>query len=129
MSRQSNRGLYIVSFTSEDRQTVANPRWSDIKAAIRALDGGDVFLEGQGLASMTIGGQAGRYFVQLTLDGAWFHTLLGPTRRKKKVPIVVGHQEILMEENRISTFDDVLKAAKTFVYEGVVDKSLRWKLL
>jgi hypothetical protein len=129
MSGNSHQRLYIVSFKPDEGQTVANPRWTDIEAAIRALDGGAVFLKGPGLASMTIGGQQGRYFVQLTLDGAFFHTLLGPSKHKTRVPIVLGHQEVLMEENRISVLKDVLAAAKTFAYEGVVDKSLRWKLL
>ena len=120
--------MFVIRLKDRNNR-VANPTWERIESAIRGLDGDDLFLKGTDDSSMIVGGQNGRYFAQITLNGSDFHTLLGKTKSKKQVPLVVGNQEINLESYKISNLDDVLKAANTFALDGKVDEGLRWKLL
>jgi hypothetical protein len=114
--------------TLHSRQgTHHNPEWRDIEAAISALDGDDIHMAGPAPASMTVGGSEEGLFAQITLDGDYFHYLLGPNRSDDLVPIVVGRQKIEMEQRKISDLESVLRAAKVFAEAGEIDEALDWE--
>lgn len=110
------------------RGVIVNPKWPDIEAAIRELDGDDIHLSGPRLSSMTIGGSPYGYFTQITLDGDYFHYLLGPSRTDELVPVVIGRQEIKLERRKVSDLQSVLAAAKVFAKKGKVHDELEWEL-
>ena len=105
-----------------------DPTWDEVESAIRKLRGDDLHIAGPDTASMTIGGADDRFFAQITLDGDYFHYLLGPNRSNDLVSITVGNQGIEMEQRKISNLESVLRAARVFAETGKVDDSLDWEL-
>ena len=104
--------------------------WTEIEAAIRELDGHRktlVTLETESEAHMAVGGGTDKYVVYLTFDNETFHYLVNPSESDVDEILVVGGQEGVYPAKLCIDINGSLKAARTFVELGKMDKSLTWE--
>jgi Immunity protein Imm1 len=111
--------------------TVPNPTWQDIRAAIERLDGRQrtlVTLSAEGDAHLAIGGgQYNQYVVYATSDNVKFSTLMSADQSHSKVLLFIGGQEGDYQKDIVVDFDGALAAAKFFADHGRTDPSLQWR--
>ena len=110
---------------------LCDPKWSDIEAAIRQLDGltHTIVILGIGdpIPHMAIGGgKRDHYVLYATFDNVVFYTLADPTMGPGLMQLVVGSQGGNYERRNCVTLDLALKAAKTYAETGQLDSQLTW---
>jgi len=129
--------MFISKFSVEDWQGNQNKssvqlarNWQEIAAAINQLNGQYktlVTLETDGETHMAIGGGDGRYVVYLTFDNDRFYYLVDPSKSNLEETLIVGGQEGVYPSKLCIDIDTTLKAAKTFVEFGSMEKSTVWE--
>jgi Immunity protein Imm1 len=129
--------MFISKFSVEDWQRnqnnglLAEARgWSEIEAAIKALDGHQrtlVTLEAESETHMAIGGGTGKYLVYVTFDNENFNYLVNPAKSDHAETLVVGGQEGIYPAKWCVDLTSALKAAKAFAEFGTIEKSVAWE--
>ena len=97
---------------------------------LRELDGHRrtlVTLETDGETHMAIGGGANKYLVYVTFDNENFSYLINPTKSGDAETLVVGGQEGIYPGKWCVDLTIALKAAKSFVELGSIEKSVIWE--
>lgn len=114
-----------------EREVIKNPRWSQIEAAIRELDGKRktlVTLGADGEAYMSIGGgESGKYIVSVTFDNIDFQNLIDSSQPDATEKLVVGGQEGIYPAKMCVDLLPCLLAARTFSASGQLDRLLCWE--
>ena len=115
----------------EGSETIMNPTWEQIEAAIRALDGIQktlVTIAAEDCeAHMGIGGGSGAFICYATRDNLTFDTLVNPSgHADRKQRVIAGGQPGDYTEKHCVTLPAILRAAKAFAILGELDGSLEW---
>ena len=130
--------MFVVDLTVEkwvgnrnEGEFIGNPDWSQIKAAIRELDGKSKTLVTLGVDDetyMTIGGgESGKYIVSVTFDNINFHNLVELSKPDGTEKLVVGGQEGIYPAKMCVDLLRCLLAARTFAESGKLDELLCWQ--
>jgi Immunity protein Imm1 len=129
--------MFISKFSVEDwvgnqnRGCIEQAQsWLEIEAAIKELDGQSktlVTLETEGETHMAIGGGLQKYVVYVTFDNENFHYLVDPSKSETDETVIVGGQAGVYPGKSCIDLNTTLKAAKTFVELGIMEKSVIWE--
>ncbi|WP_373536254.1 Imm1 family immunity protein [Microcoleus sp.] len=115
----------------DEGNLIENPTWSQIKQAIRELDGKSKTLVTFGADDecyMSIGGgELGKYIVNITFDNVSFHNLVVPSKPDAIEKLVVGGQEGNYSAKMCVNLETALLAAQTFTVSGQLQISLSWE--
>ena len=124
-------GLLTVCKWSGPRRedtNIEHPTWSEIEAAIRALNGhtqNDIYLqpvEGEPECYLCIGGGDGRYIVTGATKAGEFPTLADPARAgEPEETIVVGGQPGNYPGHWVVDLETALRAARSYFDTGTLD--------
>jgi len=119
--------------TSTRDVIVLNPSWSQVDAAIRALNNdnlNDIYLEpwqGGSDTFLGVGGGSGRYIVTGAIAGKTFPTLVSTgSLDETLVPLVVGGQLGEYPARWLVTLEDALSAVRLFFDAGGFDCGVEW---
>ncbi len=114
------------------KRVVLSPSWSDIEAAIRALNGqnlNDLYLNPLGSEAETylcIGGGAGKYIGSCSTRGKRFQALVSKDEGTSMVDLVVGGQRGNYPAHYIVTLDAALAAAWAYYETRVLSPEIPW---
>lgn len=115
-------------------EVVRNPAWSEVEAAVRALDNAtrnDVYLrlcESIDDTWLSVAGGAGRYLVTGVDGGARFPTRArGDGSAEGMVSLVVGGQPGEYPALHIVDLDAALRAARAFLLAGSCSGGIEWE--
>lgn len=110
---------------------VENPIWQQIESAICELNGTTQTLVTLGVdeeSYMSIGGgEAGKYIVNVTLDGMTFYNLVDRSVSEQIEKLIVGGQLGNYRAKMLTNLQTALLAAKTFAITGELDDSVTWE--
>lgn len=128
--------LRVCIWEGQHRRDIVlrEPAWSEVAAAIDALDGAmhnDLYLIPDAERPETYlcigGGAGGRYLVTGGVANDRFPTLIDPTRPSSPASaIVIGGQESQYPENWLVDREMALRAAQAYWRAGEFDERLRW---
>ena len=110
---------------------IENPGWQQIESAICQLNGTTQTLVTLGVDEETYmsigGGEAGKYIVNVTLDGMTFYNLVDRSSSELIKQLVVGGQLGDYRAKMLTNLQTALLAAKTFAGTGELDESFTWE--
>ena len=110
---------------------IENPTWQQIESALCQLNGTTQTLVTLGVDEETYmsigGGEAGKYIVNVTLDGMTFYNLVDRSSSELLEELVVGGQLGNYPAKMRTNLQTALLAAKTFALKGELDESVTWE--
>lgn len=112
--------------------SVLRPKWREIEAAIRRLDGKNCSLVILGVGEPPVphlavgGGASGQYIVYATKDNLSFQQLTNPAALAGKCTVVAGGQSGEYERRFCVGLAEALRAARTYAESGECDRELVW---
>lgn len=110
---------------------IENPGWQQIESAICQLNGTTQTLVTLGVDEETYmsigGGEAGKYIVNVTLNGMTFYNLVDRSSSEFIERLVVGGQLGNYPAKMLTNLQTALLAAKTFAGTGELDESFTWE--
>ncbi|NEP44370.1 MAG: hypothetical protein F6K35_36170 [Okeania sp. SIO2H7] len=115
----------------DEGSLMENPSWQQIESAICQLNGTTQTLVTLGADEETYmsigGGEAGKYIVNVTLDGMTFYNLVDRTSSELIEKLVVGGQLGNYRAKMLTNLQTALLVAKTFAGTGELDESVTWE--
>jgi hypothetical protein len=112
---------------------ISQPQWSQIEAAIRALNNdnlNDIYLQPASEPTDTflgVGGGAGKYLVTGAVRGATFPTLVDDTSDDESLtPLVVGGQLGEFPARWLVSLEAAIAAVRAFYDSGGFDCGVKW---
>lgn len=126
-----------MRLVAEHRQGVRNvplkiddPSWSDVDAAIRALDqrtSSEVMLEAEEPAYLVVSGGAGKYIVLATTPDLENFALKNPTAGSGEEQVVAGGQRGSYPRRMVVPLELALAAARSYLAGEYLDPALLWE--
>lgn len=108
---------------------VDDPAWSDVEAAVRALNGRNhtqVVVQRDDGSNISVGGGDGRYNVCITTDDDRFLTVVDREREDGIEELVAGGQLGEYPAQTVVGPEPTLRAVKTFFENGTADDGIDW---